>query len=428
MKNIYKVCIIGLGYVGLPLAIEFGKKIKTLGFDISKKKINKLKKKIDKDNIIGVSDFKKSKYLTFSDNSNDLQNVQNFIICLPTPVDKKNIPDLSALKEGSKIVAENLKKNSIVIYESTVYPTTIENICLKILKKYSGLEYKKDFNIGYSPERINPGDTKHTLTKITKVVAGDTNNSTLKIKKLYSLIIKNIFVAKSIQVAESAKIIENTQRDLNIALMNEFSIILRKIGINTKDVLNAAATKWNFINFKPGLVGGHCIGVDPYYLSYFSKKIGHEPKIINSGRKLNDYMPRYVLNNILLFLKKKKIALNKSRITFLGLTFKKNCTDVRNSKIIEIINFLIKKKCKIQLCDPLLEKSSLKDINLYLLDWKKLKNNSDIFVIFSYHDQFKKIPIYEMRKKVSKNGVIFDIMSEFDDMYIKKLKRAVWTL
>jgi UDP-N-acetyl-D-galactosamine dehydrogenase len=195
-----------------------------------------------------------------------------------------------------------------------------------------------------------------------------------------------------------------------------------------KDVLNAAATKWNFINFKPGLVGGHCIGVDPYYLSYFSKKIGYEPKVINAGRKLNDYMPKYVLNNILLFLKKKKIVLKKSKIIFLGLTFKKNCTDIRNSKIIEIINFLIKKKSKIQLHDPLLEKSSLKDINLFLVDWKKLKNNSDIIVIFSYHDEFKKIPIYEIRNKVSQNGIIFDIMSEFDDNYIKKLKRAVWTL
>ena len=427
-KNIYKVCIVGLGYVGLPLAIEFGKKIKTLGFDICKKKINNLKKKKDIEKIISTFDFKKSKYLNFTNIPNDLKRAQNFIICLPTPVNEKKIPDLSILKKGSKIVGENLKKNSIVIYESTVYPTTIENICLPILKKYSGLEYKKDFNIGYSPERINPGDKKHTLTKITKVIAGDTKNVTSKIQKFYSLIIKNIYVAKSIQIAEAAKIIENTQRDLNIAFMNELSIIFNKIGIKMKDVLNAAATKWNFINFKPGLVGGHCIGIDPYYLSYFSKRIGYEPKVINAGRKLNDYMPKYVLNNILLFLKKKKIVLKKSKIIFLGLTFKKNCTDIRNSKIIEIINFLIKKKSKVQVYDPFVDKSFLKDKNLYSESWKKLKSNSDIVVIFSYHNEFKKIPISEMRNKVSENGIVFDIMSELDDNYIKKLKREIWTL
>ena len=343
-NNLYKVCVIGLGYVGLPLAIEFGKKIKTLGFDISKLKIKDLKNKLDRDKIINKLDFKKSKYLNFSHNLNDLKRTNIFIICLPTPVNNKNLPDLSILKSGSKIVAKNLKKNSIVIYESTVYPTVTENICLPILKKYSNLEYKKDFNIGYSPERINPGDKNHTLTKITKVVSGDTKTTAAIIKKLYRSIIKKVYIAKSIQVAESAKIIENTQRDLNIALMNELSIIFNKMGINTKDVLNAASTKWNFVNFKPGLVGGHCIGIDPYYLSYFSKKIGHEPKVISAGRNLNNNMTKYVLTNILLFLKKKNILLSESKIIFLGLTFKKNCTDIRNSKIIEIINFLIKKK------------------------------------------------------------------------------------
>lgn len=429
MKNeLYKVCVVGLGYVGLPLAIEFGKKIKTLGFDISKSKINDLDNKLDRDKIVNKVDFKKSKYLNFSHNLNDLKKANIFIICLPTPVNNKNLPDLSILKSGSKIVAKNLKKNSIVIYESTVYPTATENICLPILKKYSNLEYKKDFNIGYSPERINPGDKNHTLTKITKVVSGDTKTTAIIIKKLYQLIIKKVYVAKSIQVAESAKIIENTQRDLNIALMNELSIIFNKMGINTKDVLNAASTKWNFVNFKPGLVGGHCIGVDPYYLSYFSKKIGHEPKVISAGRNLNNSMTKYVLNSILLFLKKKNILLNESKIIFLGLTFKKNCTDIRNSKIIEIINFLIKKKSKVQMYDPLVDKEILKRNKLQSVNWKKLKNNSDILVIFSYHDEFKKISISEMRNKISKNGIIFDIMSELNNRQIKDLRRHVWQL
>jgi UDP-N-acetyl-D-galactosamine dehydrogenase len=427
-NNLYKVCVIGLGYVGLPLAIEFGKKIKTIGFDISKLKIKDLKNKLDRDKIINKLDFKKSKYLNFSHNLNDLNKTNIFIICLPTPVNNKNLPDLSILKSGTKIVAKNLKKNSIVIYESTVYPTVTENICLPILKKYSNLEYKKDFNIGYSPERINPGDKNHTLTKITKVVSGDTKTTAVIIKKLYQLIIKKVYVAKSILVAESSKIIENTQRDLNIALMNELSIIFNKMGINTKDVLNAASTKWNFVNFKPGLVGGHCIGVDPYYLSYFSKKIGHEPKVISAGRNLNNNMTKYVLTNILLFLKKKNILLSESKIIFLGLTFKKNCTDIRNSKIIEIINFLIKKKSKVQMHDPLVDKEILKRNKLQSVNWKKLKNNSDIIVIFSYHDEFKKISISEMRNKISKNGIIFDIMSELDDRQIKDLRRNVWQL
>jgi UDP-N-acetyl-D-galactosamine dehydrogenase len=427
-NNLYKVCVIGLGYVGLPLAIEFGKKIKTIGFDISKLKIKDLKNKLDRDKIINKLDFKKSKYLNFSHNLNDLNKTNIFIICLPTPVNNKNLPDLSILKSGTKIVAKNLKKNSIVIYESSVYPTVTENICLPILKKYSNLEYKKDFNIGYSPERINPGDKNHTLTKITKVVSGDTKTTAVIIKKLYQLIIKKVYVAKSILVAESSKIIENTQRDLNIALMNELSIIFNKMGINTKDVLNAASTKWNFVNFKPGLVGGHCIGVDPYYLSYFSKKIGHEPKVISAGRNLNNNMTKYVLTNILLFLKKKNILLSESKIIFLGLTFKKNCTDIRNSKIIEIINFLIKKKSKVQMHDPLVDKEILKRNKLQSVNWKKLKNNSDIIVIFSYHDEFKKISISEMRNKISKNGIIFDIMSELDDRQIKDLRRNVWQL
>lgn len=429
MKNkLYNVSIVGLGYVGLPLAIEFGKKINTLGFDISKPKIKDLKNNLDRDKIIKKVDFRKSKYLNFSHNINDLKKSDIFIICLPTPVNNKNIPDLSILKSGSKIVAKNLKKNSIVIYESTVYPTATENICLPILKKYSNLEYKKDFNIGYSPERINPGDKNHTLTKITKVVSGDTPKTALIIKKLYQLIIKKVYVAESIQVAESAKVIENTQRDLNIALMNELSIIFKKMGINTRDVLNAASTKWNFINFKPGLVGGHCIGVDPYYLTYFSKKIGHEPRVINSGRNLNDNMTKYVLNNILLFLKKNNIPLSKSKIIFLGLTFKKNCTDIRNSKIIEIINFLVRKKSKVQMHDPLVDKKILKKNKLNSVNWKKIKNNSDVLVIFSYHDEFKKISISEIRNKISKNGIIFDIMSELNDKQIADIRRSVWQL
>ena len=262
--------MVGLGYVGLPLAIEFGKKFNTLGFDISKLKIKDLKNKISRDRIVSAKDFNKSKKIIFTQNPKLIRNFNIIIVCLPTPINKKKKPDISILKKGTQLIAENLSKGSTIIYESTVYPTTTENICVPILEKYSNLEHKIDFNVGYSPERINPGDKFYQLKNINKVVSGDTLSTAIFIKKIYKKIIKaNIFIAKSIKVAEAAKIIENTQRDLNISLINELSIIFNKINVRTKDVLQAASTKWNFMRFKPGLVGGHCIGVDPYYLTYF---------------------------------------------------------------------------------------------------------------------------------------------------------------
>ena len=419
--------MVGLGYVGLPLAIEFGKKFNTLGFDISKLKIKDLKNKISRDRIVSAKDFNKSKKIIFTQNPKLIRNFNIIIVCLPTPINKKKKPDISILKKGTQLIAENLSKGSTIIYESTVYPTTTENICVPILEKYSNLEHKIDFNVGYSPERINPGDKFYQLKNINKVVSGDTLSTAIFIKKIYKKIIKaNIFIAKSIKVAEAAKIIENTQRDLNISLINELSIIFNKINVRTKDVLQAASTKWNFMRFKPGLVGGHCIGVDPYYLTYFSRNIGHEPLVINAGRKVNDYMTQYLKKNIIKILKKKNIKINHAKFIILGISFKKNCSDIRNSKIIEVINFLKLKKSKIQIHDPLVDSKILKKNNLLTLSWDKLDNNSDVIIIFSYHDQFKKISNKEIKKKIHKNGVIIDIMSELSDDKIKKIDREIW--
>jgi len=429
MKNKKVITIIGMGYVGLPLALEFGKNNFTYGFDISSSKISNLKKNFDNIGIFKKTDFNKAKYLKFTKNPICISKSNFVIVCLPTPVDRFNKPDLSILIAGTKLIAQYLIKNTIVVFESTVYPTTTENICIPLLEKYSRLSHKKDFYVGYSPERINPGDKEHTLKNIVKVVSGDTVNTLNKIKNLYqSIILAGVFSAKDIKTAETAKIIENTQRDLNISLMNELSIICHKLNIKTKDVLGAAKTKWNFLNFKPGLVGGHCIGVDPYYLSYLSKKIGHRPLVINAGRKVNDSMSKYIVNKILFYLKKKNIKLEKSKFIFLGIAFKKNCGDIRNSKILEIVKFFNSKGASIEVVDPLIDKNEIYHQKLKLNNWNDLKYKCNVLVISSYHDQFKNIKPNNMRGKLLSNGIIFDIMSELDDNYIKKIRREVWQL
>jgi|688.fasta_scaffold13558_11 UDP-N-acetyl-D-galactosamine dehydrogenase len=423
------VCVVGLGYVGLPLAIAFGKKFLTYGYDISDYRIDNLEKKIDITGTFKDSDFNKAKYLNFEKNPTCISKSNFVIVCLPTPVNRFNKPDLSILLNGTKLVGHHLNKNTIIIFESTVYPTTTESICVPLLEKYSRLSYKKDFYVGYSPERINPGDKKHVLENIIKVVSGDTKNTLKKIKTLYqNIITAGVFSAVDIKTAETAKIIENTQRDLNISLMNELSIICHKLNIRTKDVLSAAKTKWNFLNFKPGLVGGHCIGVDPYYLSYLSKKIGHRPLVINAGRKVNDSMSKYIINKILFYLNKKKIKLKKSNFIFLGIAFKKNCGDIRNSKILEVINFFKSKVASIEIVDPRIEKNDIYQHKLKVKNWNNLKYKCNILIISSYHDEFKNIKPNTMKKNILTNGIVFDIMSELDDNYIKKMGREVWQL
>ena len=338
-----KIAIIGLGYVGLPLALEFSKKKKVIGFDINKDRIKDLNSGIDKNLDFQKNEIQISKKLNFTYNVEDLKFANCFIITVPTPIDEFKKPDLLPLLSASEMVGKIIKKGDLIIYESTVYPGCVEDECVPILEKFSELRYNIDFFCGYSPERINPGDKKHTLSNIKKITSGSTPEIANFVDNLYKEIITaGTHMAPNIKVAEAAKIIENTQRDLNIALINELSIIFDKLNIDTKEVLDAASTKWNFLPFKPGLVGGHCIGVDPYYLTYKAEKIGYHPKIILAGREINDSMGNYVALKFIEELKKKNIKIKGSKILIMGLTFKENCTDIRNSGIKNVIEKLKK--------------------------------------------------------------------------------------
>ena len=361
----FKICIVGLGYVGLPLLVELSKHFDVGGYDISENRINELKNGFDRYNQIDKR--KLSKKINFFSKPINLKDYNFLIVTVPTPVNKKNVPDLSFLKKSCIQIGKNLKSKSIIVFESTVYPGVTNEFCIPILKRESNLKYKRSFNVGYSPERISVGDNNNTLRNITKVISGDSKIAKNKIYFVYSKIIKKIFVAKSIEVAEFAKVLENTQRDLNISLMNELSIICNKMAINSFDVINAAATKWNFIKYQPGLVGGHCIGVDPYYLSYKARKIGYKPIVINASRFVNNEMSNFIYKEIIKRIKVLKKNNKKLKILVLGLTFKENCKDLRNSKIFDkfyldkgfksVLQFMKKKSLLADL------KSAFKDIN-----------------------------------------------------------------
>ena len=409
--DIKKIAVIGLGYVGLPLAIEFGKIRKTVGFDINVDKINSLKKKIDSTKQINKKDFVDSKNLFFTKFVNDIKSCDIYIVAVPTPVTKDNTPNLIFLQKAIETVGSVLQENNIVILESTVYPGTTEEFCVPILEKYSGLIFNKSFFCGYSPERINPGDNEHTLTNITKVVSGSTENTTQLINKLYSEIIKaGTYVAKSIKIAEASKIIENAQRDINIAFMNELCVIFSKLNIDTLDVLDAASTKWNFLNFKPGLVGGHCIGVDPYYLAFKAKEIGIDPEIILSGRKVNDNMSNFVANRVLFYLRFNENKKDQINILLMGLTFKENCLDLRNSKSKDIFKIFIKKGVNVDIHDPLALSNEIeyeyKQTSINIKDYKKVY---DAIVIAVSHNYYKKTKIETYRSLLKSNGFIFDV-------------------
>ena len=405
-----KISIIGLGYVGLPLAISFAKKFDVIGFDTNKNRINKLKKGIDETLEISKKKLSQTKNLKFTNDINELKIANCYIITVPTPIDKFKKPDLKYLISASKLVGVCLKKNDLVIYESTVYPGATEEICVPILQKFSKLKFNKEFFVGYSPERINPGDKKHTVENIVKVTSGSNQNVANLVDNLYKKIIKaGTHKTRSIKIAEAAKVIENTQRDINISLMNELSLIFSKLKIDTEEVLEAAGTKWNFLPFRPGLVGGHCIGVDPYYLTYKSKQLGYKPKIILSGRKLNDNMSKYLAKKLIFRMKEKKIKIQNSKILFMGLTFKENCTDTRNSKIFDMINYLENNKLKISVFDPWVKKGTsnmLKKINLIT---KPRNNFYDCVVLAVGHNLFKQFGIKKIKKFTKKNHIIFDL-------------------
>ena len=403
-----KIAVIGIGYVGLPLAIEFGKKFETVAYDNSKYRIDTLKKGNDYTLEFNKNYIKSSKKLFFSHKVNDIKNCNIYIITVPTPIFKNKKPDLRPLKEASKQVGKILKINDIVIYESTVYPGLTEEFCVPILKKFSNLSANKDFFYGYSPERINPGDKKHQLKNVIKVVSGSTYDATLKIKKLYSSIIRaGICVAKDIKTAEAAKVIENIQRDINVGFVNELFQIFDKMNIDTHEVLKAACTKWNFLNFKPGLVGGHCIGVDPYYLLEKVKKTKFNAKLITAGREINDQMGYFYSK--LIHKKIKKIFLNKKiNILILGYTFKENCSDTRNTKVFDLYSYFFKKKYKVDIHDPWV-RSFVKYIKLK----KKIKKNFyDCIIVAVPHKKFKLLGKSGILKFAKKTHVYFDIKNE----------------
>ncbi|RXJ78013.1 Vi polysaccharide biosynthesis protein VipA/TviB [Arcobacter sp. F155] len=403
-----KICVLGLGYVGLPLAHAFSSKYQVIGFDINKQRVEELNNNYDRTEELSTIQLKEAftNGIKFTENLDEIKNCNIYIITVPTPIDKYNKPDLSPLIKSSQTIGTILKKNDIVIYESTVYPGVTEEVCVPELEKESGMKFNKDFFCGYSPERINPGDKEHTVTKILKVTAGSTPEIADKVDNLYSSIITaGTYKCSSIKVAEASKVIENTQRDVNIALVNELSLIFNTMNINTNEVIEAAATKWNFIKLKPGLVGGHCIGVDPYYLTYKAEELGYKPNLILGARQINNGMSKYVAERTIKLMIQKGLPIKDSKVLILGITFKENCPDVRNTKVIDIILEMREYGCSIDVHDPWADKE---EVNLeYNIDIEENYNIDDYkaVILAVGHDEYKNLKIS------NENKVIFDIKS-----------------
>lgn len=424
-----KVLVVGLGYVGLPIAIAFAKQYNTIGFDIDNEKIEKYKDGIDVTNEVGEDLLKQTK-LEFTSDSSKIKDADFIIITVPTPIDNKNNPDLSCIKNATETVGKNMKKNCIVVYESTVYPGTTEEICVPTLETYSGMKLNRDFFVGYSPERINPGDKKHRFENITKIVSGSTRDVTRRIAKIYQKCLTNkIIEVSSIKVAEASKIIENTQRDINIAFINEISKLFHIMDIDTQEVLKAASTKWNFINFKPGLVGGHCIGVDPYYLSYKAQQLGFKPQVILAGRKVNDSMGDYVAENLKKVLMQNKIKCENANVLIKGITFKEDIPDIRNTKVVDIINKLKEYGMNVYIEDYNVDNEELNKI--YNLSISKNIPKVDAVIIATKHKEYYQITDEELEmlyKDDNKQKILFDLHSIFEKQRLEKRGFKVWNL
>lgn len=410
-NKLKKIAVIGLGYVGLPLAVAFGKRLETIGFDISHERINQLRAGSDITLELDSSDLRGAKFLTFSDSALEIEGLDVYVITVPTPVDSVNRPDLTPLLNATKTVAKSMRRGSIVIYESTVYPGCTEEVCVPVLEQYSGMKYNVDFYCGYSPERVNPADKVNSLEKVVKVTSGSTPEITDVIDALYAEIITaGTYKAKSIKVAEAAKVIENVQRDLNIAFINELSMIFSRLDIDTMEVLDAASTKWNFLPFLPGLVGGHCIGVDPYYLTHKAEEVGYHPQVILAGRRINDDMAHYAANSIIRLMVKNGIDIARSRIGVLGMTFKENCPDIRNSKVVDLIKELKTWGASICVADCFADPIGVYEE--YGIELKKLSDLSelDALVIAVGHSDYRSIPCSELKRLFrSENPVLADL-------------------
>lgn len=405
-----QIAIIGLGYVGLPLAVEFGKKVSVVGFDIYQKRIDELKSGQDHTLEVNHEELKKAIFLTYSSDLKDLNSANFYIVTVPTPIDDFKQPDLTPLIKASMTIGKVLKKGDVVVYESTVYPGATEEICIPVLEKESGLKFNIDFFVGYSPERINPGDRNRHVTNILKITSGSTSEIADYIDQVYNLIIKaGTYQAPNIKVAEAAKVIENTQRDVNIALINELALIFNKMGIDTEDVLKAAGTKWNFLPFRPGLVGGHCIGVDPYYLTHKAQSIGLHPEIILAARRLNDRMGEYVATQLIKEMVKQRIQVVDSKILVMGLSFKENCPDIRNTKIVDMVKALKEYDLDIDIYDPWVDAAEAEH-EYGLVPIQSLENSSyDAIVIAVAHDQFKQMTIQNFNALGKDNHVLYDL-------------------
>lgn len=424
-----KIAVIGLGYVGLPVAVAFAKKQRVIAFDINQVRIAELKTNIDHTGEVASEALQQGNF-TFTFEGSDLKQADFFIVAVPTPIDEANQPDLHPLLSASKTIAPHLKAGDIVVYESTVYPGTTEEDCVPVLEKYSGLKCGKDFFVGYSPERINPGDKEHTFTKIKKIVAGQTPQVLEVVAEVYGSVVEaGVYKASSIKVAEAAKVIENTQRDLNIAFVNELSMIFHKLGIDTKEVLDAAGTKWNFLPFRPGLVGGHCIGVDPYYLTHKAESVGYHPQVIVAGRRVNDGMGKYIAEQTVKLLANQGLNLKTSRIGVLGLTFKENCPDLRNTKVTDIITELKEYSATVLVHDPLADAEEAKqEYGLALSTFEGLKD-LDVLILAVAHREYLNLPqknVIQMLKPNSK--IIVDVKSTLDKDAYEVLGVKIWRL
>jgi UDP-N-acetyl-D-glucosamine/UDP-N-acetyl-D-galactosamine dehydrogenase len=424
------VAVVGLGYVGLPLAVEFGKKFDTIGFDLSAAKIDSYRRFCDPTGEVSEQDLRAAVRLNATNDPSELRRADYIIVAVPTPVDVAHIPDFSPLIGASTTVGQHMRRGVTVIYESTVYPGATEEVCVPILERLSGLRWKQEFHVGYSPERVNPGDKEHTVSRIIKVVSGDDERTLSEVADLYaSVITAGVHKASSIKVAEAAKVIENTQRDLNIALMNELALIFGRMDIDTLEVLQAAGTKWNFLPFRPGLVGGHCIGVDPYYLTHKAEAIGYHPQVILAGRRINDGMGAYIAQQTLKQLIKNGSPVPGAKVIVLGLTFKENCPDLRNSKVADVIRELKELGCKVSVHDPIADSGeAVHHYGVALTPWEELPPETDAVVAAVPHRSYLTMPLTELLSRMKKNGVFIDVKSAFDRTAISNAGFRMWRL
>ena len=428
-NRIGTVCVVGLGYVGLPVAVAFGKERMTIGYDLSTKKVQQLRQYNDPTGEVHSDDLQRARMLTVTDDPEQIRQADFIIVAVPTPVNDAHQPDFSPLEGASMTVGKYMKPGAIVVYESTVYPGATEEVCVPILERYSGMRWKQDFHVGYSPERINPGDKDHTFTKILKVTSGDDAETAQKVADLYASVVKaGVYKASSIKVAEAAKVIENTQRDLNIAFVNELSIIFDKLGIDTNEVLAAAGTKWNFLNFKPGLVGGHCIGVDPYYLTHKAELVGYHPQVILAGRRINDGMGAYVARQTVKAMIHQGRNILGAKVNVLGMTFKENCKDIRNSKVIDVIRELEAYGCEVHVHDPEADfDETLHEYGVRLCSWEQLPA-ADATILAVAHKQFLEKTPADILGKTVKRGVFSQVKSVFPSEVFTREGVRVWRL